>query len=152
MVLAFLFLLAGALRLARFNANLSKISSDYFQGLPIPFGAMSLVGFILLSIDIEAQFNLANFPALIFLYIFFYSVLMISNVPFPSFKKSEWAKHHVKLILLMIFLLLASIAVYEERIVVVIITLYVVGSFAYYLSHRAHFKGIFSGEKKTEIH
>ena len=35
-VIALLYLLCGALRLARFNANIEKVSSDYFQGLPIP--------------------------------------------------------------------------------------------------------------------
>ena len=50
MVVAFIFLLCGALRLARFNANIDKVSSDYFQGLPIPGAATAVIGFILLSV------------------------------------------------------------------------------------------------------
>ena len=37
-VVAFVFLLCGALRLARFNANIEKISSEFFQGLRIAAG------------------------------------------------------------------------------------------------------------------
>jgi CDP-diacylglycerol--serine O-phosphatidyltransferase len=48
-VIAFLYILCGALRLARFNANIEKIRSDFFQGLPIPGAAMALIGFILFS-------------------------------------------------------------------------------------------------------
>ena len=38
LVTSFIFLLCGALRLARFNANIDKVSSNFFQGLPIPSG------------------------------------------------------------------------------------------------------------------
>src|SRR5690606_19468750 len=47
LVTTFLFILCGALRLARFNANLDRVKSDYFQGLPIPGAAMALIGYIL---------------------------------------------------------------------------------------------------------
>ena len=46
-VVAFVYLLCGALRLARFNANIEKVSSNFFQGLPIPMAALALVGLVL---------------------------------------------------------------------------------------------------------
>ena len=36
---AFLYLICGALRLARFNVTTAKLSGKYFQGLPIPMAA-----------------------------------------------------------------------------------------------------------------
>jgi len=51
LVTSFIFLLCGALRLARFNANIDKVSSDFFQGLPIPSGALALVGLTLFSLE-----------------------------------------------------------------------------------------------------
>ncbi|MGC9329694.1 MAG: CDP-diacylglycerol--serine O-phosphatidyltransferase, partial [Candidatus Hinthialibacter sp.] len=39
---AFLFLVCGALRLARFNVQIDVVSSDRFVGLPIPCGAAML--------------------------------------------------------------------------------------------------------------
>jgi CDP-diacylglycerol--serine O-phosphatidyltransferase len=89
LVFSFIFLLCGALRLARFNATINKISSYYFQVLPIPLGALSLVGHVLLSLEFQ---NIMNIPYFSFLYILFYSILMISNIPFYSFKKSDCEK------------------------------------------------------------
>ena len=57
MVVSFLFLLCGALRLARFNANIDKVKSDYFQGLPIPGAAAAIIGFVLVSSEFPTYFH-----------------------------------------------------------------------------------------------
>lgn len=44
--LAFLFLVAGSLRLARFNVQAASTDHRYFVGLPIPAGALSLAAII----------------------------------------------------------------------------------------------------------
>jgi CDP-diacylglycerol--serine O-phosphatidyltransferase len=41
---AFLFVVAGAFRLARFNANVEVVDKKYFVGLPIPAGAGVIEG------------------------------------------------------------------------------------------------------------
>lgn len=43
---AFLFLVAGSLRLARFNISTAKTDHRYFIGLPIPAGALTLASII----------------------------------------------------------------------------------------------------------
>jgi len=43
---AFLFLVAGSLRLARFNISTAKTDHRYFVGLPIPAGALTLAAII----------------------------------------------------------------------------------------------------------
>jgi len=140
MVAAFVFMLCGALRLARFNANIDRVKSDYFQGLPIPGAALALVGYILLT---------TNFPELVsnrpmaMIYMLFYAFLMISNLPFPSFKNSEWVRTHKKQVLMIIFMIAASLFVYEEVMLLGIISTYVICSLVYFLTHRARFKGIF---------
>ena len=140
MVISFIFLLCGALRLARFNATINKISSDYFQGLPIPLGALALVGHVLLSLEFQDIINIPYFP---FLYILFYSVLMISNIPFYSFKRSDWVRENKKKVLLLIFLTLALIVIYEELMVVVFVTTYVLSSISYFFLNREKLKGLF---------
>jgi CDP-diacylglycerol--serine O-phosphatidyltransferase len=147
MIVTFLFVLCGALRLARFNANIEKVSSNYFQGLPIPGAATAIVGYILISIEFPQYFvyNYINIP-----YIALYSLLMISNVPFPSFKSSPWAKTHKKQLLIMLLLLIASIFVYEEIMIGAIITVYVVGSMFYVLFNKQKFTGIFELNNDNE--
>lgn len=147
MVAAFFFILCGALRLARFNANIDKNKSDYFQGLPIPGGATAVVAMILMSLNLP---ELVDYRALTVGYLLFYAVLMISNIPFPSFKKSEWVKTHKKQVLMVIFLILASLFIYEEVMIPVIISIYVVASLIYFLTHRKRFEGIFDWQEEPE--
>ncbi|MEO8215986.1 MAG: CDP-diacylglycerol--serine O-phosphatidyltransferase [Acidobacteriota bacterium] len=44
--IAFLFLVAGSLRLARFNISTAKVDHRYFIGLPIPAGALTIASII----------------------------------------------------------------------------------------------------------
>lgn len=44
--IAFLFLVAGSLRLARFNISAAKTDHRYFVGLPIPAGALTIAAII----------------------------------------------------------------------------------------------------------
>jgi len=140
MVVCFLFMLCGALRLARFNANIDKNKSDYFQGLPIPGGAMATIGLVFLSLNFS---EISLYKPLLIFYLLFYAALMISNIPFPSFKKSEWVKNHKKQTLMLIFLVLASLFIYEEVMIPGLITFYVLASLIYWVTHLRKFEGIF---------
>lgn len=145
-VLAFLFLLCGALRLARFNANIDRVDSNFFQGLPIPGAAMGLVGFVLFDLEFEIPYT--KYVAAI--YIFVYAIMMISNLPFPSFKNSSWVRRHRRGVLMLIFIILAMLFVYGESFFGVTITLYVLGSLIYYLFNRGSFVDIFKWEENDE--
>jgi CDP-diacylglycerol--serine O-phosphatidyltransferase len=147
MVAAFFFILCGALRLARFNANIDKNKSDYFQGLPIPGGATAVISLVLISIGIP---EIINYKPFTIGYLVFYAVLMISNIPFPSFKKSEWVKKNKKQVLMVIFMIIASLFIYEEVMIPVIISFYVIASLIYYLTHRKKFEGIFDWHEEPE--
>lgn len=147
MVVTFIFLLCGALRLARFNANIKNVSSDYFQGLPIPGAAIAIIGYVFISLEFgfQKEFELVAFP-----YAIFFGILMISNIPFCSFKNSEWVRNHKRRVLAIIFLLLCSIFIYEQLMIGVIINLYVLGSLIYYITHRKDFVGIFEWKNEDE--
>ena len=149
MVACFFFMLCGALRLARFNATIDKNKSDYFQGLPIPGGATAVISLIFLSSSFP---EIIKYRPLTVAYLLFYAVLMISNIPFPSFKKSEWVKKHKKQVLMVIFLVFASLFIYEEIMIPAIITIYVIASLIYWATNLKKFEGIFDwSEEETEI-
>lgn len=150
MVACFFFMLCGALRLARFNANIDKNKSDYFQGLPIPGGATAAISLIFLSFTIP---EIVEYKPLTVAYLLFYAFLMVSNIPFPSFKKSEWVRTHKKQVLMIIFLIFASLFINEEIMIPTIITFYVVASMTYWLTHLKKFEGIFdwTDEPETEL-
>jgi CDP-diacylglycerol--serine O-phosphatidyltransferase len=147
MIVAFMYVLCGALRLARFNANIEKVSSDFFQGLPIPGAATAVVGYILLSLEYP-DYLLNKFITIP--YIAFYAILMISNIPFSSFKNSPWLKAHKRQVLFLMFLVLGTLFVYEEVMVMAIISTYVFGSFFYVLLNRKKFAGVFDWSDTEE--
>lgn len=84
---SFLFVVCGALRLARFNVNSSTLPSDYFQGLPIPMGAAMVSTYVIFN-------HVANWPyfkdAFVIFLTFALALLMVSSVRFPSYKKLNW--------------------------------------------------------------
>lgn len=84
---AFLFLACGALRLARFNTQTGKISSNHFVGLPIPAAACMTAATILLW----HKFGLAveSHRLLMLLMLYALAFLMVSNIKYNSFKKAE---------------------------------------------------------------
>lgn len=147
LVTSFLFLLCGALRLARFNANIDKVSSDFFQGLPIPSGALALAGLVLFSLEFE-QINM--FSPFLIIYVLFFSFLMISNIPFNSFKKSEWVRLHKKRVLFIIFLLMILTFLKEQIMIGVIINVYVFASLLYFVKNKGALEDMFQWKSEYD--
>ena len=146
-IVSFMFLLCGALRLARFNANIDKVSSDYFQGLPIPGAAAAVIGYCLLSVEFPSLF-LNRFIAIP--YILIYALLMISNIPFPSFKKSERVRKNKKKVLFILLILIAALLSYEEVMIVAIMSVYTFGALIYRSTHKEKFSDIFNWEDSDD--
>ncbi len=75
--IASLFAIGGAMRLARFNVNISSVKG-YFQGMPIPGGACCLAAYVFS----KGTLNVYAVAAMSI----FYAVLLYSNVKYPDFK------------------------------------------------------------------
>lgn len=142
LITSFIFLLCGALRLARFNANIDKVSSDFFQGLPIPSGALAIVGLILFT-DAYPQAKIMENPWIAIVYVLFYAFLMISNIPFNSFKNSPWVKSHKKRVLFIIFMIMILILLAYEIMIGGLILLYVLGSLLYFFKNKGALEEMF---------
>jgi CDP-diacylglycerol--serine O-phosphatidyltransferase len=137
------------LRLARFNANIDKVSSDFFQGLPIPSGALAMVGLVLLSIEFPV---INEYSPFLVPYVLFFSFLMISNIPFNSFKKSEWVKRHKKRVFFIIIMLGILTAVKEQIMISLLINIYVFASLIYFIKNKGALQNMFQwkGEEDDE--
>jgi CDP-diacylglycerol---serine O-phosphatidyltransferase len=87
---AFVYCAGAALRLARFNTNISVVDKRYFQGLPSPAAAALVTGFIWLMDDLRfVGTELSWFAWAITLYA---GLTMVTNVPFYSFKEVNFRK------------------------------------------------------------
>ena len=84
---AFIFTAAGALRLARFNTQVSIADKRYFQGLPIPAAAGVLASMVWLCVDSEILGDgVSMITAVLAILI---AILMVSNVRYYSFKEID---------------------------------------------------------------
>ena len=86
---AFLFLLCGALRLARFNVTKPDVQGQYFIGLPTPAAAMVIASII---IAFEDLFGTRVHPGIMVAVVYILAFLMVSNIKYPAFKKFEFRK------------------------------------------------------------
>ncbi len=80
---AFLFLVAGSVRLARFNVKAANGDRNYFTGLPIPGGAGALAVLVLVWPEPPVG-RLASFAVCAF--VLLVSLLMVSTIAYRSYK------------------------------------------------------------------
>ena len=84
---AFLYLICGALRLARFNVQINTVEKGKFNGLPIPAAATFVASMILLFYYLGGSGGSKHFAVLLAIYVL--AFLMVSTVQFSSFKDLE---------------------------------------------------------------
>jgi CDP-diacylglycerol--serine O-phosphatidyltransferase len=111
---AFLFVVCGALRLARFNVMAAAGDTKYFKGLPIPGAAMMIALTILLYLRLIETGWVKDIVILVMIYVL--AFLMVSNVRYYSFKEFNLAKE--KPFSFFIFVVLTLIVIVMEPVVV----------------------------------
>ena len=84
---AFVHMAGGALRLARFNTQLTSADKRYFQGLPSPAAAAILAGFILISLEYDYPVEITKYIAIVLTMAT--GLLMVSNFRYSSFKEID---------------------------------------------------------------
>lgn len=88
---AFLFVVCGALRLARFNVQQGTFDPRYFNGLPIPAAAVMVAS----SVAFYHEMGwISQGSTFILGMMYVLSFLMVSNVKYISFKKVELFRRH----------------------------------------------------------
>lgn len=130
-IAAFLFVLCGALRLARFNVNVDTVSKAFFQGLPIPIAAGVIATFIIFSHNL----NILNRKCVSLLMALGLAGLMVSTIQFPSFKELNWRSRASFGYLLMGVLSLILIAISPEITLFLILAIYIVLSLVWNVLH-----------------
>ncbi len=83
-----LYVIFGAIRLARFNISTAKTDPNVFIGLPIPTAAIFVSMWILLF----HKYTLENYSIILLFLALGVSILMVSNFRYPSFKKVKLNK------------------------------------------------------------
>jgi CDP-diacylglycerol--serine O-phosphatidyltransferase len=95
-----LFVIFGAIRLARFNVMTVSSEPSVFIGVPIPTAAV----FVSLLVLLFQKYGFSReYGLVIMLLSILVSLLMVSNIRYPSFKKVDFSpKHAMKLFVLIL--------------------------------------------------
>ncbi|GAD19171.1 CDP-diacylglycerol--serine O-phosphatidyltransferase [Helicobacter fennelliae] len=101
-----LFVIFGAIRLARFNITTINAEPNTFIGLPIPTAAVIIVLWIL--VDLRYNLFVSSFSYLLLVLTFIVSILMVSNIRYPSFKKIKWNLKIFTTLLIALALIISS--------------------------------------------
>lgn len=114
-----IYLCAGLFRLAKFNITCTTKQSNCFLGLPTPIAAFFVTSLVLYGEWLEAKLPEALMHKnVIFTLIIFISFLMVSRIPFPSFKKRKFKEVSFILLILAIFGTLCFVKGYPIMLIV----------------------------------
>lgn len=105
---AFLFVACGALRLARFNVQADSAPKKHFVGLPIPGAALMVATTVLFFYRMGGSGPTKHFLLLAMAYVL--GFLMVSNIPYNSFKELDRFQQMPFRMLFLIILLFSVIA------------------------------------------
>jgi CDP-diacylglycerol--serine O-phosphatidyltransferase len=105
--LSALIMIFGALRLARFNAQLVGFDKNYFSGVPVPIPAVTVSSFILYYYN--KNFNAGVSEIFIYCIAIILPLLMVSKFKYdttPKVNKRELKEHPVKSVIVILSVLL----------------------------------------------
>lgn len=112
---AFLYLICGALRLARFNVQVTTVEKGKFNGLPIPAAATFVASIIMLFYYLGGSGNHKHLALLLAIYVL--AFLMVSTVKYNSFKDLE-AFRRRPFNTLVVFIFLALLMAAEPQVMI----------------------------------
>ena len=120
---ASLYVTCGALRLARFNVQVESVEKRAFVGLPIPAAADMVVATVLLYYFFGGE-GATHKHVILLLLIYSLAGLMVSEVPYYSFKDINWHSRQPFWLLIAIIVALKFVIAQPQVALFTSITLY----------------------------
>ena len=120
---AFMYVICGALRLARFNVEKSGLKSSYFKGLPIPAAACFIASLILFSSTINVFSERRDIVIIVMIYIL--SFLMVSSLNYMNFKEFNIRNQKPFNVFVAVILIFIVIAYKPKVLLFLILLLYI---------------------------
>ncbi len=121
-----LFVCCSALRLARFNSQAGMTQQGYFIGLPVPAAAVMLAGIVLIY-KYLGHSELPDKTIALLLVTYCLAALMVSGVPYPSFKQFELHRRQPLWLLVLLVVFLTVGYAHYQVVVLGGISIYVFG-------------------------
>jgi CDP-diacylglycerol--serine O-phosphatidyltransferase len=131
----FLYIICGALRLARFNIQKSTLESRHFKGLPIPGAAIFVATLVLFINSLGGRTQ--DFSFLIISVIYLLSFLMVSTIDYIGFQEFKLFKRRHFNALVATILIFIVVAYKPALMLFLFSTLYIISGPAMMLYHLA---------------
>jgi len=112
-----LYVIFGAIRLARFNISTAKTDPNVFIGLPIPTAAVFISMWVLLF----NKYDLQSYAVILLVLALGVAVLMVSNFRYPSFKKIELDRPMVFKTMILLVIIASILYIYSAEGLAIII-------------------------------
>ena len=137
-IAAFVYCACAALRLARFNTNLSVVDKRFFQGLPSPAAAALVVGFVWVmhSLGFKGGLEGAWLAWTAFGFTLYAGLTMVTNVPFYSFKDVSFKRSVPFIVIVAIALGIAFITLHPPLVLFGMFVVYGASGYAVYIWKR----------------
>ncbi len=117
-----IFVIFGAIRLARFNVMTAQTEPSVFIGVPIPTAAV----FISLLVLLFEKYTIkGEFGVVLLILSLLVSLLMVSNIRYPSFKKVDYSPKHVMKLFVSILVVALIIFVFPIEGFALLFTVYI---------------------------
>jgi CDP-diacylglycerol--serine O-phosphatidyltransferase len=128
---AFIYTASAALRLARFNAQLSTAEKKYFRGLPSPSAAGVLAGLVWAATDLGIDGE--DLVYLVFVLTISAGMLMASNIRYFSFKEFNFKNRVPVVALLLVVLVYAFASIDPPKVLFTGFMIYMISGVVYTL-------------------
>ena len=130
-LIGFLFVICGAMRLARFNIQPSSTDKRFFIGLPIP-AAAAVVAALVYRFPEPMTSRSQALPLLVLVLVL--SLLMVSKMRYYSFKDFDIRRRQPHLTILFLALLIVTVFTRPQAMLLIIASTYLVSGFVLKIS------------------
>lgn len=122
-ILAFVYLMAGSFRLARFSLSASMEEKTKFMGLPIPSAAITIVSYVLFCNEVWGQIRFEKFFIIL---IIASAALMVSTIEYEKMPKFDFSKPKNRIKMLFLLLIAVGLMINASLIIFPLALAYIV--------------------------
>jgi len=141
-ILAFVYIMAGSFRLARFGLSASLEEKTNFVGLPIPSAAIAIVSYVLFCNEVWGQIRFEKFFIIL---VVASAALMVSSIEYETMPKFDFSKSKDRIKMLLLLLVAVGLMINASLIIFPLALAYII----YGLSKMTHM--IFTGGGKASF-
>ena len=145
---AFLYVACTGLRLARFNTQIGKADKRFFQGLASPSAAAVMVGMVWFSRDLGISGR--ELMILAFVVTIATGLLMVSNIPYYSFKEVGSGRRIPFVALVLVVMLFVFTSIDPPKVIFSGFVLYALSGPAWWAWRRVRRIGRRGGHRSAE--